>query len=93
MGFTQPTPIQEKIIPLMLQGSDVIGQAKTGTGKTAAFGIPIVQVLCEKKVHGKIVALVVTPTRELAMQVCAELSEIGEFAGVHAVPVYGGQEI
>ena len=62
MGFEEPSPIQEQTIPLVLEGSDVIGQAQTGTGKTAAFGIPVVQSITD---HRHIQALIMTPTREL----------------------------
>lgn len=91
MGFEEATPIQEKTIPLVLNGRDIIGQAQTGTGKTAAFGIPMVQKLARDK--ESIQALVVTPTRELAIQVAEELNRIGQFKGIKALPVYGGQEI
>ena len=91
MGFEEATPIQEQAIPVALAGKDLIGQAHTGTGKTAAFGIPIVQRLqADSK---QIQALVVTPTRELAIQVAEELNKIGQFAGINTLPVYGGQDI
>jgi ATP-dependent RNA helicase DeaD len=91
MGFTQPTPIQAEAIPIALQGRDLVGQAPTGTGKTVAFGIPIVEAcdLSSKNVQ----ALVITPTRELAVQVAEELKKIGEFKGVSTLPVYGGQDV
>lgn len=91
MGFEEATPIQESTIPLLMQGRDVIGQAQTGTGKTAAFGIPMVEKLSttEKAVQ----ALVVAPTRELAVQVAEELNRIGQSKGIRALPIYGGQEI
>ncbi len=93
-GFTEPTPIQEKVIPLILQGVDVIGQAKTGTGKTAAFGLAILQLLDTtwKDKRGA-VALVLTPTRELAVQVAEEINELGRNTRDSALPVYGGQDI
>jgi len=91
MGFTQPTPIQEQALPIALQGRDLVGQAPTGTGKTVAFGIPIVEG-CD--IHSKQVqALVIAPTRELAVQVAEEVDKIGEFKGVHTLPVYGGQDV
>ena len=74
MGFEEPSPIQEQTIPLVLEGSDVIGQAQTGTGKTAAFGIPVVQSITD---HRHIQALIMTPTRELAIQVAEEIGKIG----------------
>lgn len=91
MGFEETTPIQERTIPLVLAGRDLIGQAQTGTGKTAAFGIPVI----EKLPAGgeEIRVLVVTPTRELAIQVAEELNRIGQFKGIKSLPVYGGQDI
>ncbi len=91
MGFEEATPIQESTIPLLMEGKDVIGQAQTGTGKTAAFGIPMVEKLDtrEKAVQG----IVVAPTRELAVQVAEELNRIGQVKGIRALPIYGGQEI
>ncbi|NTW04654.1 MAG: DEAD/DEAH box helicase [Peptococcaceae bacterium] len=90
MGFEEPTPIQAKTIPLLLEGKDVIGQAQTGTGKTAAFGIPIVERLNTKE---GIQALVVTPTRELAIQVAEEISKIGKHKRIKTLPIYGGESI
>ncbi|MBI5204248.1 MAG: DEAD/DEAH box helicase [Nitrospirae bacterium] len=90
MGFEEPTPIQKIAIPPAMEGKDLVGQAQTGTGKTAAFGIPIV----EKGKRGKIpYAIVLTPTRELAMQVAQELNKIGQGKGILCVPIYGGQSI
>lgn len=91
MGFEETTPIQAQTIPVALAGRDLIGQAQTGTGKTAAFGIPLVERLPEAR--GSIGALVVTPTRELAVQVAEELNKIGQFKGIKALPIYGGQDI
>ena len=91
MGFEETTPIQELAIPPVLEGRDIIGQAQTGTGKTAAFGIPMVEKA--EPYSGKITGLVITPTRELAVQVAEELNTIGQFKGVRALPVYGGQDI
>lgn len=91
MGFEEPSPIQAQTIPLALEGHDVIGQAQTGTGKTAAFGIPTVEKTAEKSRH--IQALVLTPTRELAIQTAEELNKIGKFKRVRTLPVYGGQSI
>ncbi len=89
LGYIIPTPIQSKIIPLMLDGRDVIGQAQTGTGKTAAFVLPILQTL-ERGHHG-IQALVLAPTRELAMQVAQATGEYGSSLNVRVLAVYGGQ--
>ncbi len=91
MGFEEPSPIQTQTIPLVLSGKDVIGQAQTGTGKTAAFGIPITQNIAADS--RKIQALIMTPTRELAIQVSEELSKIGRLRRIKALPVYGGQPI
>ena len=90
MGFEEATSIQEQAIPLALKGQDIIGQAQTGTGKTAAFGIPMVQKLDNKS--GEIQGIVITPTRELAIQVAEEINRIGQPSGIHALPIYGGQD-
>jgi ATP-dependent RNA helicase DeaD len=90
MGFEELTPIQISAIPLILKGADIIGQAQTGTGKTAAFGMPIVEK-CEK---GKTpFALILEPTRELAVQVAEEINRIGAFKRISALPLYGGSSI
>ena len=89
LGYTEPTPIQSAIIPLMLGGADVIGQAQTGTGKTAAFALPILNNL--KPGQKYIQALVMCPTRELALQVSKAFSEYGQFCDVRVLAVYGGQ--
>lgn len=91
MGFEEATPIQEQTIPLGLDGKDVIGQAQTGTGKTAAFGIPMLDKIDKKK--RKIQGLVVAPTRELAIQVSEEIHRLGKFLGAKTLPIYGGQQM
>ncbi|HLO03321.1 MAG TPA: DEAD/DEAH box helicase [Symbiobacteriaceae bacterium] len=91
MGFEEPSPIQERAIPLLLQGKDVIGQAQTGTGKTAAFGVPIVDRVDTKL--RKVQALVLCPTRELAVQVAEEITKIGKYARIKTIAIYGGQSI
>ena len=91
MGFEEPSPIQSQTIPMVLEGKDVIGQAQTGTGKTAAFGIPVIQRI--QSDHRGVQALVMTPTRELAIQVSEELSKIGRLKRLKTLPVYGGQPI
>lgn len=91
MGFEEPTPIQEKTIPVIMQGKDIIGQAQTGTGKTAAFGIPIVEKIDSRKFS--VQTIILTPTRELAIQVAEEMNKIGKFSRVFAVPIYGGSSI
>ena len=86
-GFKEPSPIQEQAIPIIASGSDMVGQAHTGTGKTAAFGLPMM----DKLARGEITrALVITPTRELATQVADELYHLGRFAGIRTLTVYGG---
>lgn len=92
MGFEEPTPIQRITIPPLLAGKDIIGQAQTGTGKTAAFGIPMIELRGEVS-NVLPYALVMAPTRELAVQVSEELNKIGARVGVSAVPIYGGQSI
>jgi len=89
MGFAAPTEIQREAIPLALQGEDVVGQAKTGTGKTASFGIPIIQHLHLQDKH--VQSLVLCPTRELAEQVSDQLAKIGAGLRVHVTPIYGGK--
>ncbi|MED4990520.1 DEAD/DEAH box helicase [Parageobacillus toebii] len=91
MGFEETTPIQAETIPLSLQNKDVIGQAQTGTGKTAAFGIPLIEKVDVK--NEAIQGLVVAPTRELAIQVSEELYKIGAVKRVRVLPIYGGQDI
>jgi len=91
MGFEESTPIQEKAIPIALEGRDLIGQAQTGTGKTAAFSIPLIQNIDVKEEH--IVALIMTPTRELAIQVAEEIAKLSRFKGLRTLPIYGGQDI
>ncbi|MED4906350.1 DEAD/DEAH box helicase [Parageobacillus thermoglucosidasius] len=91
MGFEETTPIQAETIPLSLQNKDVIGQAQTGTGKTAAFGIPLIEKV--DVTNEAIQGLVVAPTRELAIQVSEELYKIGAVKRVRVLPIYGGQDI
>jgi ATP-dependent RNA helicase DeaD len=91
LGFDVPFPIQEAIIPLLWSGSDVIGQAHTGTGKTAAFGLPILEIVDEKNLN--IQALVLVPTRELAMQVAGDINSYAKNTRKHALAIYGGQSI
>ncbi len=86
-GFREPSPIQEMAIPIIKNGSDMVGQAHTGTGKTAAFGLPMLDKLAKGEIER---ALVITPTRELATQVADELYHLGRFAGIRTLTVYGG---
>ncbi len=92
MGFDELTPIQAQSIPLVLDGIDIIGQAQTGTGKTAAFGIPIIELIEAKRREPE--ALILCPTRELAVQVAGELKKLARYRkDIIIVPVYGGQPI
>ena len=92
MGFEAASPIQGQAIPLELQGLDIIGQAQTGTGKTAAFGIPLLQKIDPK--NKKPQAIILCPTRELAIQVSEEIRRLAKYMhGVKVLPIYGGQEI
>ena len=86
-GFKEPSPIQELAIPVILEGRDVVGQAHTGTGKTAAFGLPILNKL---ELDGSVEAVVIVPTRELATQVSDEIFKFGKFLGIKTATVYGG---
>ena len=91
LGFTELFPIQaEAIIPL-LEGKDVIGQAQTGTGKTAAFGIPMVERVDPK--NKKVQGLVLAPTRELAIQVATRIRRFSKYTKLKVLPVYGGESI
>ncbi|MFN8534042.1 MAG: DEAD/DEAH box helicase [Dehalococcoidia bacterium] len=91
MGYTAPTPIQSEAIPPFLEGEDVVGRAKTGTGKTAAFGIPIAQKVDPRRPG--VQALVLVPTRELARQVADDLTRIGWYRNLKVLAVYGGDPI
>jgi ATP-dependent RNA helicase DeaD len=86
-GFKEPSPIQEMAIPVILDGKDVVGQAHTGTGKTAAFGLPILNKL---ELDGSVEAVIIVPTRELATQVSDEIFRFGKFLGINTATVYGG---
>ncbi len=92
MGFEEMSPIQAKAIPVLLEGKDIVGQAQTGTGKTAAFSIPLLQKINTKERN--LQAVVLCPTRELAIQVAEEIRKLALFMhGIKILPVYGGQEI
>ncbi len=86
-GFREPSPIQKEAIPIISSGRDLVGQAHTGTGKTAAFGLPMMDMIAKGEIDR---ALVITPTRELATQVSDELYHLGRFAGIRTLTVYGG---
>lgn len=92
MGFEQPSPIQAQSIPIAVEGKDMIGQARTGTGKTASFGIPMLQRINPKDKN--LQAIVLCPTRELAIQSANEIRKLAKFLyGIKVLPIYGGQEI
>lgn len=89
LGYTIPTPIQLKAIPPIMQGHDFIGLAQTGTGKTAAFVLPILQRLLQGP-RGRVRALIISPTRELAEQTCAVINDLGKQTGLQSITIYGG---
>ncbi|WP_412067081.1 DEAD/DEAH box helicase [Rubrivirga sp. IMCC43871] len=91
LGYTEPSPIQAGLIPVLLDGRDAIGQARTGTGKTAAFALPMIQKLAADKTRGVVRALVLCPTRELAVQVSSAVFTYGKALDIRVLPVYGGQ--
>src|SRR5947209_5820253 len=91
LGYESPSPIQEQAIPAMLEGRDVIGQAQTGTGKTAAFGLPLLEYVDPK--DPEVQALVLTTTRELCIQVTQALRAYGEPKGIDVVAIFGGAPI
>lgn len=90
MGFTRPTSIQAKLIPAALTGRDLLGQAKTGTGKTAAFGLPLFHMAERNRAFQ---TLILAPTRELAIQISTDLQRLGQFTPIKVAPIYGGQRI
>ncbi|MGH7882939.1 MAG: DEAD/DEAH box helicase, partial [Candidatus Dormibacteraceae bacterium] len=89
LGYDVPTAVQEKAIPLLLQGKDLIAQAPTGTGKTAAYGLPVVEQVNEQDLQTQVLVLV--PTRELAVQVAEALHGLGKYRQLVTLPIYGGQ--
>ena len=89
LGYVTPTPIQLQTIPSIMQGRDIIGLAQTGTGKTAAFALPILHRLQQGK-RGQVRALVISPTRELAEQTCDSFAELGQKTGLRSIAIYGG---
>ncbi len=90
LGFQRPTRIQTEMIPLALAGKDILGQSKTGTGKTAAFGLPIIQ---KASPETPLQALILVPTRELAIQVTDDLRQLGKYTPIRVIAIYGGQRI
>ncbi|WP_018800630.1 DEAD/DEAH box helicase [Salinispora arenicola] len=93
LGYEEPTPIQREAIPPLLAGRDLLGQAATGTGKTAAFALPLLQRMSADRPTGDPVALVLVPTRELAVQVSEAFHRYGKELGTRVLPIYGGQPI
>ena len=89
-GYEQPTPIQQQAIPMVLEGQDLLATAQTGTGKTAAFSLPILQLLAERKRRGQIRALILTPTRELALQIDESFRTYGRYLPLKSAVVLGG---
>ncbi len=90
MGFENPTPIQKEAMPAILEGRDIIGSAQTGTGKTAAFLLPVIQRIIASKKENKTRALIIVPTRELAQQIDQQMEGFGYFTPVTSIAVYGG---
>ena len=90
LGYEEPTPIQREAIPVMLEGADLLGQAATGTGKTAAFALPVLNSI-EPGAKAEVTAFVLVPTRELAVQVSEAIFKYGSEQGVRTLPIYGGQ--
>jgi ATP-dependent RNA helicase DeaD len=93
LGYEEPTPIQREAIPSLLEGHDLLGQAATGTGKTAAFALPVLQRLAVDGRGDEPAALVLVPTRELAVQVSQAFHRYGRELGARVLPIYGGQPI
>jgi ATP-dependent RNA helicase DeaD len=93
LGYEEPTPIQREAIPPLLRGRDLVGQAATGTGKTAAFALPVLERIAGQAERGEPMALVLVPTRELAMQVSEAMHRYGWELGARILPIYGGQPI
>lgn len=91
-GYENATPVQEQVIPLVLQGKDVIASAQTGTGKTAAFLLPLLHQLLEKKHEGKVGALIIVPTRELAIQIAQHIEGLSYFIEISSIAIYGGND-
>ena len=91
LGYESPSPIQEALIPILLTGQDAIGQARTGTGKTAAFALPMLQRLAESDTRGVVRGLILCPTRELAVQVSTAVFQYGRGLNMRTLPIYGGQ--
>jgi len=94
LGYEEPTAIQREAIPPLLEGRDVLGQAATGTGKTAAFALPMLQRVAKNRADAPAVrGMILVPTRELAMQVAEAVHKYGRALGTRVLPIYGGQSI
>jgi len=93
LGYEEPTPIQRAAVPPLIAGRDLVGQAATGTGKTAAFALPVLQRISGRSGQAGVLALILVPTRELAIQVSAAMHSYGRDMSVRVLPVYGGQPI
>src|SRR6202795_3028327 len=94
LGYEEPTPVQRETIPLLLEGRDLLGQAETGTGKTAAFALPMLQRIGQARPSPRqTCGLVLVPTRELAMQVAEAVHKYAKGVGLSVVPIYGGAPI
>lgn len=91
-GYETATPVQEKVIPPILAGKDLIASAQTGTGKTAAFLLPVIHRLLNHRIEGQVGALVIVPTRELAIQISQHLEGLSYFTNISSIPVYGGND-
>lgn len=91
-GYEHATPVQEKVIPPILEGKDIIASAQTGTGKTAAFLLPLIHKIMHHRIDGQVGALVIVPTRELAIQISQHLEGLSYFTDVSSIPVYGGND-
>lgn len=89
-GYTQPTPVQAKAIPVILSGADVFGSAQTGTGKTAAFSLPLLQLLSKQKNTGHVAALILAPTRELASQISENIAAYSKYLAIKQALIFGG---
>src|SRR5436190_12114720 len=90
LGYEEPTPVQRETIPLFLEGRDILGQAATGTGKTAAFALPMIHLLAGKSGKHQTCGVVLVPTRELAMQVSEAIHRYARGTGLTVIPLYGG---
>jgi len=92
MGFETPTPIQEEAIPHILDGRDILAVAQTGTGKTAAFLLPTIDIISHTEVSNSIDTLILVPTRELAVQIDMALEGFAYYTGITSISIYGGRD-